>query len=448
MSDTPKIVEMQVIPVAGHDSMLLNIAGAHHCYFTRILLVLKDSAGHTGVGESPATGVVLKILNDAIPHIVGQEIGKMNQLVSDLHKRDLDEHARPAPVLPGFRPWDLERHHNAVAVLETALLDLMGQHLGQPVAQLLGPGKQRDEVPVLGYLFYIADRQKTDLAYLEGKAQAGQHPWYHLRHQEAMTHEKVVQLAEAAQDKYGFRDFKLKGGVQAGEVEIDTVRALKQRFPQARITVDPNASWSLDQAISLCKGMHGILSYVEDPCGAEQGFSGRETLAEFRRATGLPVATNMIANDWRQMSHALQLNAIDIPLADPHYWSMRGANTIGTLCNAWGLTLGCHSNNHFDVSLAMLAHLGAAAPGEITPFDTHWIWQEGQHLTKNPLQIKDGKLALNDLPGLGVELDMDAVGIAHQRYNNLTQKDRDDAIAMQYLIQGWKFDGKRATLVR
>jgi glucarate dehydratase-related protein len=127
---------------------------------------------------------------------------------------------------------------------------------------------------------------------------------------------------------------------------------------------------------------------------------------------------------------------------------MRGANTIGTLCNAWGLTLGCHSNNHFDVSLAMLAHLGAAAPGEITPFDTHWIWQEGQHLTKNPLQIKEGKLALNGLPGLGVELDMDAVGIAHQRYNNLRQKDRDDAVAMQYLIRGWAFDGKRATLVR
>ncbi|TDS95667.1 glucarate dehydratase-related protein [Rahnella sp. BIGb0236] len=448
MSDTPKIVEMQVIPVAGYDSMLLNIAGAHHCYFTRILLVLKDNAGHTGVGEAPATGVVLKILNDAVPHIVGQEIGIMNQLVSDLHKRDLDENRQPKPVLPGFRPWDLERHHNAVAVLETALLDLMGQFLNQPVAQLLGPGKQRDEVPVLGYLFYIADRQKTDLDYLPGNAQAGQHPWYHLRHQEAMSHDKVVQLAEAAQDKYGFKDFKLKGGVQAGEVEIETVRALKKRFPQARITVDPNASWSLEQAISLCKDMHGILSYVEDPCGAEQGFSGRETLAEFKRATGLPVATNMIANDWRQMSHALQLNAIDIPLADPHYWSMRGANTIGTLCNAWGMTLGCHSNNHFDVSLAMLAHLGAAAPGEITPFDTHWIWQEGQHLTKNPLQIKEGKLALNGLPGLGVELDMDAVGIAHQRYNNLRQKDRDDAVAMQYLIRGWAFDGKRATLVR
>ena len=448
MSDTPKIVEMQVIPVAGYDSMLLNIAGAHHCYFTRILLVLKDNAGHTGVGEAPATGVVLKILTDAIPHIVGQEIGIMNHLVSDLHKRDLEENRQPKPVLPGFRPWDLERHHNAVAVLETALLDLMGQFLNQPVAQLLGPGKQRDEVPVLGYLFYIADRQKTDLEYQDGKRQEGQHPWYHLRHQEAMSHDKVVQLAEAAQDKYGFKDFKLKGGVLAGEVEIETVRALKKRFPQARITVDPNASWSLDQAISLCKDMHGILSYVEDPCGAEQGFSGRETLAEFKRATGLPVATNMIANDWRQMSHALQLNAIDIPLADPHYWSMRGANIIGTLCNAWGLTLGCHSNNHFDVSLAMLAHLGAAAPGEITPFDTHWIWQEGQHLTKNPLQIKDGKLALNELPGLGVELDMDAVGIAHQRYNNLRHKDRDDAIAMQYLIRGWAFDGKRATLVR
>lgn len=50
-------------------------------------------------------------------------------------------------------------------------------------------------------------------------------------------------------------------------------------------------------------------------------------MAEFRRATGLPVATNMIATNWREMGHAVMLNAVDIPLADPHFWTpvRRGA---------------------------------------------------------------------------------------------------------------------------
>ncbi|MCU8669649.1 glucarate dehydratase, partial [Klebsiella pneumoniae] len=136
------------------------------------------------------------------------------------------------------------------------------------------------------------DRQKTDLGYLDHTP--GDHEWYRLRHQQALSSEAVVRLAEAAQDRYGFKDFKLKGGVLPGEQEIDTARALKKRFPDARITVDPNGAWLLDEAIALCKGLQDVLTYAEDPCGAEQGFSGREVMAEFRRATGLPVATNMI----------------------------------------------------------------------------------------------------------------------------------------------------------
>ena len=168
-----------------------------------------------------------------------------------------------------------------MAALEAALLDLLGQALNVPVCELLGPGKQRDAITVLGYLFYIGDRTKTDLPYLENTP--GNHEWYQLRHQKAMNSEAVVRLAEASQDRYGFKDFKLKGGVLPGEQEIDTVRALKKRFPDARITVDPNGAWLLDEAISLCKGLNDVLTYAEDPCGAEQGFSGREVMAEFRR---------------------------------------------------------------------------------------------------------------------------------------------------------------------
>ncbi|ARJ42583.1 glucarate dehydratase [Pantoea alhagi] len=440
---TPVITDMKVIPVAGHDSMLLNIGGAHSAYFTRNIVVLTDSAGHTGLGEAPGGETILQTLTEAIPQVVGHEVGRMNRLVQQVHKgnqhADFDTFGKGA--------WTFELRVNAVAALEAALLDLLGQCLNVPVAELLGPGKQRDEVTVLGYLFYIGDRQKTDLPYLSGERAT--HEWYHLRHQQALDSAAVVRLAEAAQDRYGFKDFKLKGGVLPGEEEIETARALKKRFPDARITVDPNGAWMLDEAIALCKGLQDVLSYAEDPCGAEQGYSGREVMAEFRRATGLPVATNMIATNWREMQHAIMLNAVDIPLADPHFWTLSGAVRVAQLCDDWGLTWGCHSNNHFDISLAMFTHVGAAAPGKPTAIDTHWIWQEGdRHLTKAPLQIRHGKIAVPDKPGLGIELDWERLQQAHELYKTLPGGARNDATAMQYLIPGWTFDRKRPAFGR
>ncbi len=441
-STTPIIKSMQVIPVAGHDSMLMNIGGAHGAYFTRNIVILKDNAGNTGVGEAPGGEVIYKTLVDAIPHVEGKQIAVLNKIVSQMHAGNMGSDFETF----GKGAWTFELRVNAVAALEAALLDLMGKFLNVPVCELLGPGKQRDEVTVLGYLFYIGDRQATDLPYQA--PETGKHDWYRLRHEKAMDTHSVLELAAAAKDRYGFKDFKLKGGVLAGEEEIETVTALAKRFPDARITVDPNGAWLLEDAIRFCKGMKGILAYAEDPCGAEQGFSGREIMAEFRRATGLPVATNMIATNWREMAHTVMLNAIDIPLADPHFWTLTGAVRVAQLCNDWGLTWGCHSNNHFDISLAMFTQVGAAVPGNPTAIDTHWIWQEGQHLTKEPLQIINGKIAVPDKPGLGVELDMDQVMKAHELHKTLPTGARNDAMAMQYLIPGWTFDRKRPCMIR
>lgn len=440
---SPKITAMKVIPVAGHDSMLLNIAGAHGAFFTRNIVLLTDNAGNTGVGEAPGGEVIYQTLIEAIPQVVGQQVACMNRVVQNVHKgnqsADFDTFGKGA--------WTFELRVNAVAALEAALLDLLGKALNVPVCELLGPGKQRDEVTVLGYLFYIGDRRKTDLPYLDGKNAS--HDWYGLRHQKALSSQSIVRLAQAAQDRYGFKDFKLKGGVLPGEQELDAARELKKQFPEARITVDPNGAWLLDEAIELCKGMVDVLTYAEDPCGAEQGYSGREVMAEFRRATGLPVATNMIATNWREMNHAVMLNAVDIPLADPHFWTLSGAVRVAQMCDDWGLTWGCHSNNHFDISLAMCTHVGAAAPGEPTAIDTHWIWQEGyQRLTKSPLQIVDGKIAVPDAPGLGVELDWDQIQKAHEVYKSLPGGSRNDAAAMQYLVPGWQFDRKRPAFGR
>ena len=346
----------------------------------------------------------------------------------------------------GAQTFDQRTTIHAMTAVEAAMLDLLGKHVGAPVADLLGEGRQRDSVELLGYLFFIADRRRTDLPYRDEGTAAD--PWLKMRNEEAMSAEAIVALARAAYARYGFRDFKLKGGVLPGADEVTVIRALKDAFPDARITLDPNGAWSLDQAIGLCSGLRDVLAYAEDPCGAEGGFSGREVMAEFRRRTGLQTATNMIATDWRQLGHALRLGAVDIPLADPHFWTMQGAVRVAQLCALEGLTWGSHSNNHFDISLAMFTHCAAAAPGRITAIDTHWIWQDGEHLTRQPLPIVEGRIELPDRPGLGIELDEEALARAHALYLSHELGGRDDAAAMQYLVRNWRFDPKRPCLVR
>jgi glucarate dehydratase len=441
-SSTPRITALRVIPVAGRDSMLLNLSGAHGPLFTRNLLILSDSAGRTGIGEVPGGEKIRKTLEEAAPMVVGQPLGARQRLLQQVQQAfaDRDSGGR------GLQTFDLRTTIHAVTAIESALLDLLGQHLGVPVAALLGEGQQRDAVEMLGYLFFVGDRKLSDLPYAGDPG--AEDDWLRLRHEAAMTPEAVVRLAEAARQRYGFDDFKLKGGVLAGDEEVDAVIALHERFPQARVTLDPNGGWLLKDAIRLGQRMRGVVAYAEDPCGAEDGFSGREVMAEFRRATGLPTATNMVATDWRQLVHALSLQSVDIPLADPHFWTMAGSVRVAQTCRDWGLTWGSHSNNHFDVSLAMFTHVGAAAPGKVTAIDTHWIWQDGQRLTQEPLQIVGGHVQVPNKPGLGIELDMAEVDKAHQLYLQHGLGARDDAVAMQYLIPGWRFDPKRPAMQR
>ena len=439
----PVVTEMLVIPVAGHDSMLLNLSGAHGPFFTRNVVILKDDDGHTGLGEVPGGERIRQTLEEAKPLVIGQPISAYNAILNAVRQCFADRDASGR----GIQTYDLRTTIHVVTAIESALLDLFGQFLGVPVAALLGEGQQRKSVEMLGYLIYLGDRRKTNLSYLS--TTDAKDDWLRLRHEPALTTDAIVRLAEAAHARYGFNDFKLKGGVLSGVQEMEAATALAKRFPKARITLDPNGAWSLAEAISLCRNQRHVLAYAEDPCGAENGLSGREVMAEFRRATGLPTATNMVATDWQQLADALLLRAIDIPLADPHFWTMQGSVRVAQLCRDWGgLTWGSHSNNHFDISLAMFTHVAAAAPGKITAIDTHWIWQDGQRLTKEPLQIIGGSVAVPDSPGLGVQADMPQIENAHQLYQQMGLGARDDAAAMQFLIPGWKFDPKRPCLVR
>lgn len=441
MSQGPIIKSMQVVPVAGHDSFLLNLSGGHAPFFIRNVVILTDSSGQTGLGEVPGSQAIRKTLEDAVPLVVGQPLGKMNQILASVQ----EAFAPRDSAGRGMQTYDERVMIHSLTAIESAMLDLLGKFFGVPIAQLLGEGKQRDRVPYLGYLFFVGDREKTGLPYPEPKGP--EHEWQTVRCLEALTPEQIVRQAQAVEAAFGVQDFKLKGGVLSPDQEVACIEALHQAFPQARLTLDPNGCWSLEQALETLTPLKDILAYAEDPCGAEAGFSGREIMAEFRQRSGIATATNMVATDFRQLAHAIKLQAVDIPLADCHFWTMRGAVRVAMLCRQWNLTWGSHSNNHFDISLAMMTQVGAAAPGRITALDTHWIWQTGQRLTKDPMKIQQGFINLPDAPGLGVEIDMERLQAAHELYKKYGGDKRDDAKSMQCLIPGWCFDPKRPCLL-
>src|SRR5262245_56333282 len=184
--------------------MLLNLSGAHGPFFTRNLLVLTDSAGRTGVGEVPGGEKIRQTLDDARALVVGQPLGAHRQVLQQVQQRFADRDAGGR----GQQTFDLRTTIHAVAAIESAMLDLLGQHLEVPVAALLGEGQQRDAVEMLGYLFYLGDRHKTDLPYRSEPD--ADNDWFRLRHEKALTPAAIVKLAEAARERYGFNDFKLK----------------------------------------------------------------------------------------------------------------------------------------------------------------------------------------------------------------------------------------------
>lgn len=439
----PKITKMEVVPVAGYDSILLNLSGAHGPYFTRNVVVLTDDEGRTGLGEVPGGEKIRKVLEECKDLVVGRNVSEYKRILNEVREKysQLDQGGR------GNQTFDLRTTVHAVTAIESPLLDLLGQHLKVPVAALLADGQVREKIPFLGYLFYVGDPDKTDLEYLREDDNSDN--WGKLRREEALTPEAIVELGKAAYERYGFKDFKLKGGVLSGEEEMKAIIALKEEFPDARITLDPNGAWLLEEAVELCKDKHQYLAYVEDPCGPEGRFSGREIMAEFRRRTGIPTATNMVATDWREMKAAVRLDSVTIPLADPHFWTMSGSARVAQLCHDFDMTWGVHSNNHFDISLAMVAHTAAAAPGTINAADTHWIWQDGQELTKNPHIIENGEITIpRDSSGLGITIDREKLQKAHELYVEKGLGARDDSIAMKQLIPNWEFDSKMPSMVR
>ena len=219
--NAPVVTSLRVVPVAGQDSMLLNLSGAHGPWFTRNIVILTDSAGNTGLGEVPGGEAIRQTIEDARPFIIGATLGDYNKVLGAMRSAfaERDQGGR------GLQTFDLRTTIHAVTAVESALLDLLGQFMGVPVAALLGDGQQRDAVEMLGYLFYVGDRMRTPLAYRSEPD--ADNDWYRLRNEEALTPEAIVRLAEAAQARYGFNDFKLKGGVLSADEEMEAVKDRK-----------------------------------------------------------------------------------------------------------------------------------------------------------------------------------------------------------------------------
>ncbi|WP_461219459.1 enolase C-terminal domain-like protein [Lapidilactobacillus salsurivasis] len=433
---------MEVIPVAGYDSMLLTLSGAHAPYFTRNIVILTDDSGAEGIGEIHGGEHTRGQLEGYRDLVLGRRVTDYREIIRDLKRHNQKSSLDSGEGIQKLDISQLKFVVQSDAAVECALLDLVGKFVDLPMASLLGEGMQRDEVEFLGYLFYTGDPRKTDLPYL---IEDGQDDWEQIRRTEMLTPAAIVKQAQAAQKRYGFKNFKLKGGVFSGRQELETVKALKTAFPDANINLDPNGCWPLADAVELSKEYQKYLAYMEDPCGPEAGFSSREIHSWFKNQTHCPVATNMIATNWKQFYHAASLRAVDIVLADPHFWGFNGSIRMAQILNDWGLTWGSHSNNHFDITLAAFAQTAAAAPGQITAIDTHYIWQDGQELCGNALKIQDGKIKIPAKPGLGIEIDRQRLSAANKLYETMPARyrDRDDTLAIQYLEKDWVFDSKR-----
>lgn len=439
------IKRYEVIPVAGYDSMSMTLSGAHAPYFTRNIVLIEDSNGEIGIGETHGGEEVLNSLKSYEGYIVGSNLFNYREILNNIKKNRIKNDSE------GIQYLDISKLVNVVedtAAVESALLDIIGKNLDLPVCSLLGEGKQRNEIPVLGYMFFVSDKHKTDLPYIDEST--SEDSWFKLRRQKMLDYTGILEQTRVLSNKYGFKYFKLKGGVLKGKEEMEIIKRLKNEFPDFIFNIDPNGAWSKDESINLCEEYGKYLSYVEDPSSGENGYSGREIMAEIKMKTGIRTATNMIATDWRQLHHSIVQKSVDIVLADPHFWTMSGSVRVSQLLKDFNMTWGSHSNNHFDISLAMFAHTAASALGEISPMDTHWIWQDGQNLCFDSHTITDGKIKIGNKPGLGISIDEKKLKIANDLYNSLDSKykKRDDSLAMQYLIPNWKYDNKKPSLIR
>jgi glucarate dehydratase len=398
-TDGTRIREVIVTPIAFRDPPLLNSNGVHEPLALRIILQLILEDGTVGLGESPGGTARLERLQAAAKVVVGMDVFDTTAVSA----------AIDAALLPTV-PSAHERGWTTSAV-EVACLDAQGRLLGRPVSDLLG-GKVRDAVPFAAYLFY----KWAEHPALDGRPAVGD-DWG-----EALDPAGVVEQARLMQQRYGFRSFKLKGGVFPPDEEIAAIRALAEAFPGQPLRLDPNVAWTVETSKYVARELDGVLEYLEDPV------KGIEGMAEVAEDSPLPLATNMCVIAWEHLKPAIEQNAIQVLLTDHHYWGgLRRTRELAAVCEAFGIALSMHSNSHLGISLAAMTHVAAAIPHLDHACDTHYPWNSADDvIVPGALELRDGAVEVPTGPGLGVQLDHSALNRLHRLYVDSGVRSRDD----------------------
>ncbi|MFJ9586145.1 glucarate dehydratase family protein [Streptomyces acidicola] len=400
-----RIAEVTVTPVAFRDYPLLNTVGVHEPYALRTIVELTTESGVTGIGESYGGTVHLERLRRAAEELVGLDVWSLNDLMARA-RRALGSDTAGGDGMSGMVTGS-STVDRVVSPFDVACLDIQGKLVGRPVSDLLG-GAVRPAVPYSAYLFYK----------WAGHPGQGDDDWG-----AALDPEGLVEQARRMIDQYGFSSIKLKGGVFPPDEEIAAIRALRAAFPDLPLRLDPNAAWSEETSLRVARELDGTLQYLEDPTA---GIAGMAAVA---RQTDTPLATNMCVVSFNDLAPAIVQGAVGIVLSDHHFWGgLRRCTQLAAICETFGLGLSMHSNSHLGISLAAMTHLAAATPGLTYACDTHWPWKRPDEdvIAPGVLRFTEGRVEVPTAPGLGVELDRDALARLHRQYLDCGLRDRDD----------------------
>ncbi|WP_432251459.1 glucarate dehydratase family protein [Streptomyces sp. HNM1019] len=413
-----RITDVTITPVAFRDPALLNSVGVHEPFALRSIVRIHTDAGLTGLGETYADERHLERLA-----AVGHEIAGLDAFATEeLHqrvKRVIDRvGGSGGSGLTGMITTS-STVDRVVSPFEVALLDIQGKAIGRPVSDLLG-GAVRSAVPFSAYLFY------------KWAAHPGQEPdeWG-----EALDPDAIVAQARRMVDGYGFTAIKLKGGVRPPEEEIEAIRALRRAFPGHPLRLDPNAVWTVETSVRVGRALGGVLEYLEDPT------PGIDGMAAVAREVPMPLATNMCVVAFDELAPAVAADAVQVVLSDHHYWGgLRRSKLLSGICDTFGMGLSMHSNSHLGISLAAMTHLAAATPNLTYACDTHWPWKTEDVIVDGALTFVDGAVPVPRAPGLGVELDPDALARLHEQYVRCGLRNRDDTGYMRRFVPSFRAD--------
>ena len=427
----PKIKQVNITPIAVVDPPLLNAAGLHAPYALRTIVELITDDNIVGISEIPGNIDIDKALERSKRLIVGQDPFQLNAIKDILQA----EFGTEKPMDRGFTPWDQRTVIHVFSAIEVACMDIIGKIVNRPIVDLLG-GKRRDTVPFSAYLFYKYEGAGGEWAFdIDPNAEG----WAAARQKSALNPTEIVAQAQAMCKEFGFKSLKLKGGVFEPRQEVDALFALHEAFgDKVPLRFDPNALWTVETSIKYGLELEPILEYLEDPT------RGQENMAAVRKALKTPLATNMCTTSFEDIPKSIALGSEDIILSDHHFWGgLRASMGLTAVCETFGRGLSMHSNSHLGISLAAMVHLGAAIPTVKYALDTHYPWQSDEVILGGRLKFEDGAVAVPTEPGLGVELDREALAKLHQNYLKCGLTKRDDEPEMQKKVPGWKFKAVR-----